>query len=210
MHTDEIAEMTIRFLTERLEGKPYFVIARFSRRYADVNRGPGLRPEEAYSGPVSQVQYDAYHRALREHVDEIREKFGAGLLIDLHGQSSRPDQIIRGTVNGETVTAMLARHGLEALIGPQSVFGQLDQRGYPVEPPVRDVPNSPKDEVLFIGGYINRAYGSHNADGIDAIQIELGRDHRQPNVRRQTAQALAEAIAVYAETYLLKAETVAD
>jgi N-formylglutamate amidohydrolase len=201
-HTEEIALLVAKFLEERLEGKPYFAIAQFSRRYADANRGPGTRAEEAYGSEGGKRQYDAYHRALREHVDEVREKFGVGLLIDIHGQSARPAQIIRGTVNGETVRNLLERHGLEAVIGPQSVFGRLDALGYEVEPPVREATRSPKDEELFIGGYIVRAYGSHRSDGIDAIQIELGRDLRESNVRRKLARDLAEAIAAHVEAYL--------
>jgi N-formylglutamate amidohydrolase len=210
MHTAEVTRLVAELLAERLEAKPYFVIAEFSRRHVDANRGPGLRPDEAYACELSKVHYEAYHRTLREFVDEVREKSGSGLLIDIHGQSTRPGHIIRGTVNGETVSAMLAAHGLNALIGPASIFGQLDQRGYAVEPPVREAPDSPADETLFIGGYIVRAYGSQNSNGIDAIQVELGRDYRQANVRRQLAKDLAEAIAIYAEAYLLSAEVASD
>lgn len=206
-HTAEIAALTAQFLTERLDGKPYYAIAQFSRRYIDPNRGPGFRESQAYSCPVSKVHYDAYHRALRASVDEVRGKFGRGLLIDIHGQSRRPGEIIRGTVQGTTVTAMLEAHGLDALIGPKSMFGQLRSRGYTVEPPVEDAPESPEDEVHFIGGYIVRAYGSHNPDGIDAIQVELGRDVRREAVRRQTASDLAEAIAVYVEHHVLPRES---
>jgi N-formylglutamate amidohydrolase len=204
--TEELTLLVAQELTALLGGKPYYVIAQFHRRYADPNRGPGLREDEAYESPEGQVHYDAYHRALREYVDEVRETFGGGILLDIHGQSSRPAQIIRGTVRGETVTAMLERHGLEALIGPRSIFGILDELGYEVAPAVRDVPDSPGGEEVFIGGYIVRAYGSHNSDGIDAIQIEIGRDHRREEVRRQTAQDLAKAIAAHVQAYLMQDE----
>src|SRR5690606_2645590 len=121
----------------------------FSRHFVDVNRGPDLSPDEAYSGPISQKYYDAYHDALRKAVDEIRETFGTGLLIDLHGQSAEPDHMIRGTVNGMTVTGLLERHGLEALIGPNSFFGALAANEVPVLPPVNDAPESPAGETIF-------------------------------------------------------------
>ncbi len=202
MHTEEIALELARLLEAELGAKPYYAIARYSRRYVDANRGPGLRAGEAYSGPNSKRVYDAYHGALRSQVDEVRERFGSGLLIDLHGQSRFPDQIIRGTVGGQTVTAMLETHGLEALIGPNSVFGHLHANGYKVEPPVENAPESPADEVHFVGGYIVRAYGSHRENGIDAIQIELGRDYRRPQARDKTAADLAKAIATHVQTYL--------
>lgn len=208
--TLEVTEMVADFLAERLGQAPYFVIADFSRAYVDANRGLGSQLEQAYSGPVSQVQYDAYHRVLRDYVDEVRETYGGGLLIDIHGQSQRVDQIIRGTVNGTTVARLLAEHGLDALIGPNSLFGRLDQLGYSVEPPVTDAPDSPEDETLFIGGYIVRTYGSHRSDGIDAIQIELGRTLRAGNVRRQTARDLAEGIAATLEHYFFELEVVAQ
>lgn len=208
--TLEVTEMVAEFLAERLGQTPYFVIADFSREYVDANRGPGSQLAEAYSGPVSQMQYDAYHRMLREYVDEVRNTHGGGLLIDIHGQSRLPDQIIRGTVNGSTVARMLSQHGLEALIGPDSLFGRLDHLGYSVEPPVTGAPESPEDEVHFIGGYIVRAYGSHQPDGIDAIQVELGRTVRGGGVRRQTARDLAEGIAATVERYFSDMEVVAN
>src|SRR5690625_1950575 len=210
MNTDRLAKLLAERLAERLEGKPYYVIAEFSRRFVDANRGPDFNEDQAYAGPVAQKQYEAYHGAIREAVDESREKVGMGLLIDLHGQSRLPDRVIRGTVNGLTVTSMLDNHGLEALIGPESLFGKLEAQGLAVEPPVTDAPNSPKDEVHFIGGYIVRAYGSHNADGIDSIQVEVGRDFRHANVLEDTAEKIADSIAVYTEKYLLAAEVAAD
>jgi N-formylglutamate amidohydrolase len=204
--TDEVGLLVVQELTAELGGKPYYVMAQFSRRYADANRGPGLREEEAYESAAARAHYEAYHRALREYVDEVRERFGGGILIDIHGQSRRPGQIVRGTVRGQTVTAMLERHGLEALIGPDSIFGQLHEMGYEVEPQVSDPENSPADEEIYIGGYIVRAYGSHSDNGIDSIQVEIGRDHRREDVRRQTAEDLAKAIAVYVRAYLMNAD----
>jgi N-formylglutamate amidohydrolase len=208
--TDEVGLLVVQELTAELGGKPYYVMAQFSRRYVDPNRGPDFREEEAYESALAQVHYDAYHRALREYVDEVRERFGGGILIDIHGQARRPGQIVRGTVRGETVTDMLERHGLEALIGADSIFGQLHEMGYEVEPAVIEAPDSPADEEIYIGGYIVRAYGSQNENGIDAIQVELGRDYRQEDVRRKTAQDLAKAIAVYVRAYVLEEELAAE
>ncbi|HLS28235.1 MAG TPA: hypothetical protein VK041_06255 [Opitutales bacterium] len=210
MNTEQLAKLIADRLAERLNGKPHYVIAQFSRRYVDANRGPGFSESQAYGGPVSKVQYDAFHNAVRAAVSEIRETSETGLLIDLHGQSRFPGKMIRGTVNGQTVASMLDQHGIEALIGPESIFGKLAEHGFGVEPPVEDVPESPKDEEHFIGGYIVRAYGSHNADGIDSIQVEVGRDFRHANVLEDTAEKIADSIAVYTEKYLLAAEVAAD
>ncbi len=201
--TAEIGALVLQFITEELGEKPYLVKAQFSRRYIDANRGPTFLPDEAYGDDVAKVHWQAYHRALREFVDEVRENHGTGILIDLHGQSGMPEKMVRGTFRGLSVKRLLDRHGLKGLLGEHSVFGQLHARGYPVEPPVNDAPDSPEDEQRYYRGYIIQAYGSHQPDGIDAILLEIGRDHRQESVRRQTALDVAKAIIAHYRAFVL-------
>lgn len=130
VNTAEIAMLVAHRVAEKLGGKPYFVIAQFSRKDADPNRSR----DEAVENEAAGVQYDAYHAALRRSVDECRAKFGSAILIDIHGQAKRPEAIIRGTRNGKTVQSLLKRHGDAGLVGPHSVFGGLKAKGYTIEP----------------------------------------------------------------------------
>ena len=56
-----------------------------------------------------------------------------------------------------------------------------------------------KEQAGFTGGHIVRAYGSHRSDGIDAIQLELGGNHRKTAVRERIAGEMADAIAEHIE-----------
>lgn len=204
MRTEEIALELSQLIENRLGLKPHHTIARFSRKYIDANRGPGLRLKEAYSGPEAKKVYDQYHQYLANQVKIVRQKHGNGILIDLHGQSSVPHLNTRGTMRGLTVKRMLEAHGILPLAGPDSIFGQLQSRGYPVEPRLSDLWLTPLDEKIYTTGYIIMAYGSHNPEGIDAILVELGRDYRSKENYLQTTRDLAEAIIHYYRTYLQK------
>ena len=198
VNTAEIALICAQRLTDRLRAKPYFVIAQFSRKDADANRDAA----EAYENDAAKTQCDAYHRALKTAVDECRARFGAAILIDLHGQVREPDALVRGTRNGKTVTALVARHGAAALTGPDSIFGRLRAAGYRVIPD-GDEPGTPAGrEMFFDGGYIVANYGSDQPNGVDAIQIEIG--SQRSNNLIKVSRDIAEAVAACARVYYLK------
>lgn len=131
---------------------------------------------------------------------EAMESAGA-LLIDVHGQAHEPDTTFRGTRAGLTVRRLLDRHGSAALQGEKSILGMLAAKGYPVNP----VPGaeSLREDPRFSGGYTVFAYGSHHAEGIDAIQLEFGRKHRADP---QLAENLAAALVVFMTEYGLLAK----
>lgn len=105
----------------------------------------------------------------------------------------------RGTQNGATVAALVRLRGEAALTGPQSIFGALHGKGYPVFPPNTPV-GSPREDKRYNGGYTVQTYGSGNPDGIDAIQIEIGRNLRTDP---EFIGALAEAVVVFYKTCLM-------
>jgi len=184
-------------LLAALGGRPYLVAAHFSRRYIDANRPP----DQAYEVAAAAPYYDAYHGQVAAYVAELRARFpGGALLVDVHGQAADRDALIRGTQDGATVAALLARAGEAALTGPRSVFGQLQARGYAVTPP--NTPLGAPPESLYRGGYTVLAYGSQRATGIDAIQIEIGATWREPPSAPRLAADLAAALAVFSEAYL--------
>ena len=111
------------------------MVARFARRFIDANRPP----EVALDHPDARPGYDLYHGWLRRFVDQVRARHPAGLLIDVHGQHKDPDVVMRGTVNGRTITRLLARAGQASITGREGLFGQLEAKGLPVFP-ANDLP----------------------------------------------------------------------
>lgn len=193
--TSELAERIADKLETTLHRRPYLVVARFHRRFLDVNRPAA----DAYEAEQAKAVYDAYHVALKHACRDVQQQWGHGLLIDVHGQGADAQAIFRGTSNGQSVTLLCDRYGEQALIGPESLFGRLDQQGYKVVPAVgsRD-----REDRRYNGGYIVRTYGSHQGTGIDAIQLEFGGTLRSTARRDKTATDAVAAIAAYVKDYL--------
>jgi len=194
-NTAELAEAVAVKLRERLGATPFLVIARFERKFVDANRAAAA----AYESPEAKPYYDGYHRALRDAVAHTRQKWGGGLLLDIHAQGAQPEAIYRGTDNGRSVIAMQQRHGKAALTGPKSILGYLAAKEYRILP---DLAGSER-ETRYTGGYTTRIYGSHRDTKIDAIQLELGSSLRAKANLQRTAGDLAQAIEVFAREFLL-------
>lgn len=192
--TIELAEAVSRHLAKALRAEPYLVAARFSRKYVDANRAE----EDAFDSPHAKPVYDAYHAQIRQFIAQIKERFPqGGLLLDIHGQAQDPGVVHRGTRNGATVAALVRKHGSDALGGPQSILGLVQARGYRVFPP-NSIGDPPEDR-RYNGGYTVHTYGSRSAHGLDAIQIEVGRDLRTDS---GFIAALSEGVAVFYRTYV--------
>src|SRR5262249_12322808 len=149
--------------------------------------------EGAYESDKAKPYYDAYHKALADACREVRKRWGRGLLLDLHGQGAEAKVVFRGTSNGKTVKLLLKRAGQAALSGPSSVLGHLEKHGYQVSP----AGGSSGREDRFNGGHTVRTYGSHQKDGIDAIQLEWGRTFRAKETLGKTAKDLAAAVRAF-------------
>jgi N-formylglutamate amidohydrolase len=143
-----------------------------------------------------------YHQAIRRFIDDIRGKYPAGLLIDVHGQKKDPRVVMRGTQNGRTVERLLARAGAGAVTGPNGIFGQLEADGFAVFPANDAPPGGTSENAGFNGGYTIGTYGSHNANGIDAVQMEFGTRYRQNAAVDKAAREAGKAIAAFYEAYL--------
>lgn len=210
VNTAEIALLTAQRITAELGAKPYVVIAQFSRKDADANRSEA----EGVENDAARAQWRAYHAAMREFVDECRRVHGRAIVIDIHGQVRRPEAIVRGTRNGQTVKALVEKYGVAALAGPDSVFGRLKAMGYAVIPELNADEDAaeegfaPGRETFFDGGYIVAHYGSQNADGVDAIQVEIGA--QRSNSTLKLARDLGDAIAHFARAYGLAEKKVGE
>lgn len=195
--TAELAVACIAEMERQLRGKPWLILARFDRKFLDVNRSA----ERAYESHSAKAVYEYYHRSVVTACQQVRQRWRCGLLLDIHGQGEYPEAICRGTLNGRTVQRLLDRHGWAALVGKHGLFGYLQRQGYKILPDcladvkTREIPN-------YQGGYIVATYGSHTDYGIDAIQVEIGLRLREQGRWRQTARDLATAIALYVEEFL--------
>lgn len=196
-NTDLLAEKFTAALEEQLGGKVWVVIARFDRKYLDANRPPAGAYESEAAGPY----YDAYHRPLAAACKAVKEKHGAGLLLDIHGQGVFPNEICRGTQNGKTVTLLKQRHGWPAVAGRNSVLGWMARAGYKVMPAC-DAGQDAKEDPRFNGGYMVGHYGSHTGYAVDAIQLEFGSYLREKDTYARTAADLADAVAAFHDRYL--------
>lgn len=202
-NTRELAHKIFAEIEKQLGGKPYFVVARFKRRNLDANR----TAEHSYEVPEAKIYYDAYHSTLAEFCRDVQNKFGTGLFIDVHGQAVFPDNILVGTVGGETVKLLRQRHGDEALVGPGGVLGFLSAAGLQTMPELNATEfNLPR----FNGGYTVQTYGSHKAEGIDAVQFEYGSNFRAADKLDDTAKRTAAAIKSFYQAYLPKHATATE
>jgi N-formylglutamate amidohydrolase len=196
-NTAEVAERLASDLEKHLDGKPWVVIARFERKFLDVNRSR----QESYESENARPYYDAYHGPLETACKAVKEKFGRGILLDLHGQGAHSEAICRGTQNGKTVSLLRERYGWQALTGKKSILGVLENSGYKILPACT-ADEKTKEDSRFSGGYIVGNYGSHTGYGIDAIQFEMGLDLRERDKIARTGSDLADAVSIFYEEYL--------
>lgn len=198
VNTRILARKIAAELQRRLGGTPYFVFARFHRKYVDANRAP----EHSYESPAAKFHYDAYQHALAEFCREVQKRHGTGLMIDVHGQASFDDEILVGTVGGKTVKLLVERRGVEALVGREGIIGYLIAAGLKPKPEL----NSANLNVAagLNGGFNVQTYGSHQPGGIDAVQFEYGSNYRTKENLDDTARRTADAIEKFYRSYLSK------
>jgi len=200
LHTRQITEGVAQAVLDAVGEAPYVVIADFHRRHIDANRSPDC----AYDDPKAKPYYDEYHTTIRNFVREIRaENGGLGLLFDIHGTDDAPSDIFLGTGDGSTI-ARLLQVDSRAMWRRRSLRAFLEAAGYTVSPQKPNVPEA------LPGGFTVRTYGSSHADGLDAIQIEIGSRLRADGLEREVlidvlAYATTSLLARYADSHTLVA-----
>jgi N-formylglutamate amidohydrolase len=191
--TRPLAEKVASLLEQRLKARPRLVIARFSRKYLDANRAE----QDAMQSVEALPTYLAYHAEVARHVAELRAAFPQGaLLLDIHGQSEDMNTTFRGTRAGLTTKALVQKHGLDAIQGEKSILGGLAAKGYNVNPSIGSA--SLEEDRRYAGGHTVFLYGSQRPQGIDAIQLEFGKNHRNS---WNLAEHFSEAIAAFLTHY---------
>ena len=181
---------------------PYVVIANFDRAFIDANRR--ARDKCAFEDLNARPFYEEYHNTIRNFVDEIRaDNGGLGLLFDIHGttqiEKDKAD-VYLGTLNGRAISSLLDRDS-QAMARRRSLPGFLRGVGHTV---------SAKIPETLQGDFTPETYGSSNADGVDAIQIEIESALRIDDSKRDVfiedlAYAISSLIARYADTPALVA-----
>jgi N-formylglutamate amidohydrolase len=185
--TDDLAIETAKQIEKLCGKKPWLVVAKFARTYADANR-----PEKyGAESDAAKEQHRLYHETVRRAVDSVRAKFGKGILLDIHGQGAEKNTVFRGTQNLKTVTGLSD----EVLFGPQSFLGTLESQGITIFPPCSKAHE--KENPKFDGGYTVQTYGLNAKDGIMAIQLEFGATYRAVKAIPGTTSKLAKALEIY-------------
>lgn len=192
--TSELAVALADAIEKRMGKRPYLVVSKVHRKYLDPNRPSGIAFEDSDAAPV----YQRYHGMLHRYCKEILEEHHTGLLLDIHGQGSSSKTLYRGTANGKTVARLKERFGESAHTGEKSLFGTLGRLGWTVFPPQGDG----KEQSGFTGGFIVQTHGSHQPNGLDAMQLEFGADYRNKTQREKTAEVLSQAVQEYLEEYV--------
>lgn len=80
--SDEFAENVANELYETWSLEPYVTIGKWNRKKVDFNREIN---EATFNYPEAMLAYQSYHSNIEQAVNEVNEKFGQGLLIDIHG-----------------------------------------------------------------------------------------------------------------------------
>jgi N-formylglutamate amidohydrolase len=198
--TRTITRGVAQFMFDVFGEAPYVVIANFDRDYIDANRSQAC----AFEDRDARKFYEEYHNTIRSFVDEVRtDNDGLGLLFDIHGTiriDQDPSDAYLGTLNGRAISSLLSRDS-RAMSRKRSLPGVLREAGYVV---------SAKVPETLQGDFTLETYGSSEADGVDAIQIEIESELRIDNSKRDVfiedlAHALSNLVARYAETSPLEA-----
>lgn len=201
--TDALTKELTENLADAIEGqmgkRPFVVAACFHRKYLDANR----RPSEAFESIEAESAYRDYHQAITDARNEVIQRWGHGILLDIHGQIAEPTTIFRGTQNGKSTTHLIQRFGVQAQNGPLSLWGLFAKHGFQVMPEVGSVDREHAD---YNGGYTVITHGSGSGGTIDAVQLEIGRDLRAVANQMETTNQLAMAIREFAEMYLPRSE----
>ncbi|CAF4569081.1 unnamed protein product [Rotaria sp. Silwood2] len=210
----EFAENVAEELNSKHGLKPFVVIGKWSRKKVDFNREIN---EATFNHPEAISAYQSYHTNLQYAIDQVKQQYGNGLLIDIHGQGvgnftmvgylldsdllNRDDlQSTLGTITSIEQICSLSNR-TECIRGQTSFGTILETNELGIAYPSMAHPK-PGNGTFFEGGYITRNYILK----INAIQTELPYDIRAGPYKRVNAMKYARALIDYmtVNTILLK------
>jgi hypothetical protein len=174
-------------------------------RIGAIQRGRGVcRPNPAQR-KLGAGELRARHQRRRRsgvsNIDSGECPFGGFDVAD-EELTAYPDQ---ARVKGIGAIAECIEHlcnGVEAVTGPNGLFGQLEAQGFKVFPGNDVPPRGNTEDARLNGGYTVYNYGGEDPRGIDAMQLEFGSTYQRKAVLDKSAQAAARAIAAFYGAYL--------
>ncbi len=218
-NTQELANEVVDAIQNKLGCTPYVIINRLHRSKLDANREI---IEAADGNADAENAWEYYHGQVMFARDEILEKFGKGLFIDLHGHGHDIQRLELGyLMSGNTLrdedeleasgeessinhlieTNISSSDFLELIRGPLSLGQIMENLGVPAVPSQAD-PFPFAGEAYFSGGYNTRTYGSKNGSTIDAVQVECHQEVRfNDDDRLEFADQLATGLIDFIETH---------
>ncbi|MBL7813808.1 MAG: hypothetical protein JNL70_02295 [Saprospiraceae bacterium] len=221
-NTKELAWQIDSALQIEFGGLPHIIVNELHRSKFDANRDI----DDAADGNAAvEISFHEWHQFIQAAKDDIKARFGKGLLIDLHGHGHAVQRLEIGYLLQDddwrksdktldtpqyfkrTGIKNLILHNVDSLSGSEMLRGAfalgtlLAVNGYPAVPSVQD-PAPQKEETYFDGGYNTQRHGSRDSTTIDAIQIECNnKGVRNSYVLRR---AFATKLALVLKTYLKK------
>ncbi len=221
-YTQELARQTVLAVYARTGCYPHLVINRLHRKKLDANREI---IEAADSNLIAEAAWRAYHAYLDTANTQIRNQWGKGLYIDVHGHAhdiqrmelgylltktelqasdsllNTPNYVKESSIRNLVTTNLNGFTHAELLNGAYSLGTALEQHGYPAVPSETDLfPDS--DEPYFNGGYNTARYGSRDGGTIDGVQIECNGEGVRDNL--SNALRFADTLSVVVVHYLQK------
>lgn len=121
-------------------------------------------------------------------------------------------QKVKNTDNGRRIKTLIETYqkqkddiifkkGQYVYTGQNSLIGEIEKRGYPINPDLNDAKN---EQVLTIAGnYSLERYGTREVGNTNVIQLVIGSNHRRTSNYLQTGRDLGNAIWAFAQRYLI-------
>lgn len=213
-NTRELADEIGKAFFQQTGKRPYMIIALIKRNHVDFNR------QKRYAIPASDENlakvYDHYHGLVAQARAEVSEKYGHGLLFDVHGQSHSEQidlgyllpvstldladaQLNAGAYAASSSISHLVRTNKAGLSfagllrGEHSFGALLYKNGLECVPRPGNL--SPGSTPYFYGGYTTRVYGSYGGGVVDAVQLEFRYSYRDTYAERvRTATAFVKSV----------------
>ena len=212
--TQELTRAVYRALVAQTGRHPHVIINRLHRRKMDANR---YLEEAAEGNAGAETAWTEFHAFTDQAKTQVRDDWGAGLYLDLHGHGhpmlrlelgylltrgdlNDSDARLDGAADRSSLRALASDSPLpfSALIrGPSSLGARLVASGVPAVP--SDTDPQPHDDPYFTGGYNTHRHGSVETGTISAVQIEhhrIGLRDTAAN-REAYAERLAEVLVAF-------------
>jgi N-formylglutamate amidohydrolase len=199
--------------------KPYMVLTKIHRIKIDLNRS---LETSVCQDETSNELWQLFHQQIERYRRDITQKYGRGLLIDIHGHGHPIQRIELGylitsqqLINSSnednfndlntniSIKSLVSNHPEnqtlnQILLGPNSLGTLLTAQGFPAVPSEQD-PAPNVGDPFFSGGANTKNYGSRDGGKIDAIQLELNRQglRQESENRQEFSHVFARIISVY-------------